>query len=72
MGQGVSALPHNSDVNLLRYRDGVIDFDAKISDGTLNLGMSQQKLDGTQVAGPSIDQCRFRASKAMCSKQARI
>jgi hypothetical protein len=40
--QSTSALPPKSDVNLFCYREGVVDLDAEISDGTLDLGMPQR------------------------------
>lgn len=39
--QSPSALPPKSDVDLFRYREGVIDLDAEIPDGTLDLGVPQ-------------------------------
>ena len=45
-GQSMSALPSTSDVNLLRYRERVIDLNAQISDGALDLGMAEQDLNG--------------------------
>jgi hypothetical protein len=40
--QSPSALPPKSDVDLFRYREGVIDLDAEIPDGTLKFGMAQR------------------------------
>jgi hypothetical protein len=37
----MSALAGTSDVNLLRYRERVIDLNAQISDGALDLGMAE-------------------------------
>jgi hypothetical protein len=48
---------------LFCYRQGVIDFDAEISDRAFDLGMPKQKLDGSEIAGPPIDQGRFCASQ---------
>lgn len=39
--QSLSALPQRSDVDLFRYREGVIDLYAEIPDGTLDLGVSR-------------------------------
>ena len=36
-GKASSALPCSSDVNLLSYGEGIIDFDAEIPDGALDL-----------------------------------
>jgi len=38
-GQSYSALPGSSDVDLFGYGERVIDFNAEISDGALDLGM---------------------------------
>src|SRR5690348_18252875 len=43
----VRLCPGSSDVNLLGYGEGIIDFNAEIPDGALDLGMSQQQLHGT-------------------------
>ena len=43
----VRLCPCSSDVNLFSYGKGIIDFNAKIPDGTLDLRMSQQQLHGT-------------------------
>ena len=43
----VRLCPGSSDVNLLRYGEGIIDFNTEIPDGALDLGMSQQQLHGT-------------------------
>jgi hypothetical protein len=43
----VRLCPCSSDVNLFSYGEGIIDFNAKIPDGALDLCMSQQQLHGT-------------------------
>jgi hypothetical protein len=63
IGQSMSALPGISDVNLFRYRKGVINLDAKISDGAFDLGVAEQKLHSTQVARAPVDQCRLGSSE---------
>ena len=45
-----------SDVDLLRDIEGVIDFKAEIPDCALDLGVSQQQLHGSHVTRPAIDQ----------------
>jgi hypothetical protein len=37
-----SARVFNSDINLFRYRQGVIDLDTEIPDGALDLGVPEQ------------------------------
>jgi hypothetical protein len=43
----VRLCPCSSDVNLFSYSEGIIDFNAQIPDGALDLRMSQQQLHGT-------------------------
>jgi hypothetical protein len=43
----VRLCPCSSDVDLFFYSECVIDFNAEISDGALDLRMSQQQLHGT-------------------------
>lgn len=38
----MSALPSISDVNLFRYLKGIVNLDAQISNGTFDLGVTQQ------------------------------
>ena len=59
MGRACPLCPDISDINLFRYCEGVIDLDAEITDRALDLGMPEQKLDGPEIARPSIDQRRF-------------
>lgn len=53
--QSASAPPPKSDVNLFCYREGVVDLNAEISDRTFDLGVPQKELDGSQIAGSSVD-----------------
>jgi hypothetical protein len=48
-----SALPPKSDVNLFCYHEGVVDLDAEISNGTLDLSMPQKELYGSQATVPT-------------------
>lgn len=50
-----------SDVYLLRDLDGIVDFDAQIAHGALDLRMPKQELNGAQIAGAAVDQDRLRA-----------
>ena len=44
----MSALPgHISNVNLFRYREGIIHLDAEVSDGTFDFGVAEQELHGS-------------------------
>jgi hypothetical protein len=60
-GRAGPLCPGISDINLFRYCQSVIDFDAEIADRAFDFGMSEQELDSPEIAGPSIDQGRFRA-----------
>ena len=51
--------------------EGIIDFNAQIPDGALDLGMSQQELHGTEIAGPTVDECRFGTSKRVRAEKLR-
>ena len=55
----MSALPPVSDVDLLGDCKRVVDFDAKVSNGALNLGVTQEKLDSPQITGAPVDQRRL-------------
>ncbi len=55
-GQNASALPQFSNVNLLGNCKRVIDLDTEISDGALDLRVTQQQLNSAKVPGPTIDQ----------------
>jgi hypothetical protein len=59
----MSALPGYSDINLFRYCQGVIHFDAEIPDRAFDLGMPEQKLYGPEISGPPVDQGGFCASQ---------
>ena len=65
MGRACLLCPGISDVNLFRYRQGVIYFDAQISDGAFDLGVAKQKLDGPEIASAPVDQGCLRASERM-------
>jgi hypothetical protein len=63
MGRACPLCPGDSDLDLLRDREGIIDRDAQVSDGAFNLGMAKQKLHGAQVASTSVDEGRFGSSE---------
>lgn len=62
-GQSMPALPSISDINLFRYRQGVIDLNAEIPDRAFDLCMPEQELDSPEIACPSLDQGRFCSSQ---------
>ena len=56
IGQSMSALPSRSDVDLLGDGESIIDLDAEIPDGALDLRVPQQKLDRPKVPCSPVDQ----------------
>jgi hypothetical protein len=63
-GRGTSALPlQGSNVDLLRYCKSIIHIDAEIPDSALYLGMTKQKLHGSQIPGAAVDERRFCSSQ---------
>jgi hypothetical protein len=55
-------LPLLLDFSLLRYLQCVIYLDPKVSNSALQLAMAKQELDGPQVLGSLVDQCRLSPS----------
>ena len=62
-GRACQLCPGISDINLFRYGQGVIHFDAQISDRALDLRMPEQKLDRPEIASSPVDKGSFRASQ---------
>ena len=48
-----------SNVDLLRYGEGIVHINAEIPHSALYLSVTKQKLDGAQIPGAPIDQCRL-------------
>ena len=46
MGRASPLCPGISDVDLFRYREGIINLNAEIPDGALDLGVAEQQLNG--------------------------
>ena len=60
----MSALPGISDINLFRYcQEGIVHFDAQISNRAFDLGVAKQKLDGPEIASATVDQGCLGASE---------
>ena len=51
--------PVPSNVDLLRYGEGIVHINGEIPGSALYLSVTKQKLDGAQIPGAPIDQCRF-------------
>src|SRR5690349_11941522 len=49
-GRACRLCPDISDVDLFRYREGIIYLNAEVSDGAFNLGVAEQELHGPQIA----------------------
>src|SRR6202048_1086949 len=64
--------PNTSDFDLLSDGKRIIDLDSEISDGTFHFLVAKQKLDRTQVAGPTVDQGRLRAAERVRGKDVRV
>src|SRR5205085_2220662 len=71
-GRACPLCPGISDINLFSDCQGIIYFDAQVSDRAFDLGMSKQKLNGPEVSGPPVDQGGFCASQRMGAKQPRV
>jgi hypothetical protein len=52
-----------SDVDLLSDLDRIVDLDAEIAHGAFDFGMSEQKLDGSQIPSSPVNQHRLRATQ---------
>jgi hypothetical protein len=50
---------------LFHYYQVVIDVNAEIPDRALDIRVSKQQLNGSQIAGPSVDQRRLRPASAI-------
>jgi hypothetical protein len=64
--------PGISDVNLFRYCKRVINFDAQIANGAFDLGVAEQKLDGTEIASAAVYERRLGSARRVCPKMARV
>ena len=61
-----------SDVDLLGDLDRIVDLDAEVAHRALDLRMSEQKLDRTEIARSSVDQHSLRVSERVRSELRRI
>ena len=55
-GRACPLRPDRSDINLFGYGQGIIDFNAQVSDAAFGFRVAEEQLDGSQVARTSIDQ----------------
>jgi hypothetical protein len=69
----LSALwPARSDVDLLGYRQSIVDIDAQIPHRALNLRMTEQELNGPEIACATVNQGRLRPPQRVCTVDVRI
>jgi hypothetical protein len=71
-GQSCPLRPGSSDVNLFCYRQGIVHFDAEISERAFDLGAAKQKLECPEIAGASVDQSSLGSSERMSSEKPRV
>ena len=72
MGRAGQLCPGSSDVDLPRYSESVVDLNAEITHGALDLSMAKQKLDGTHVAGSAINQRRLGSVERVRPDESRV
>src|SRR6266851_2077125 len=58
-GPAVATSSTRLHLSLLRDLQRVVDLDSEVSDGALQFAMAKEKLDGPEIPGPPVDQCRF-------------
>src|SRR5665213_1807275 len=61
----LSGTSRGSEFNLLGHREGVVDLDAKVPDGALQLLVTEEQLAGSQVASLLVDERHLRPAQAM-------
>jgi hypothetical protein len=57
--------PEASDLELLGNGKRIVDIDPEIPDRALDLGVTEQELDGSEIAGSPVDHRRLRATHRM-------
>jgi hypothetical protein len=55
LGRACPLCPGISDVNLFRYRERVVDLNAKISDGAFDFCVTEQELYRPQISSSTVD-----------------
>jgi hypothetical protein len=48
---------------LLHYRNGIINLDAEVSYGALDLGVTEEQLDSAQISGAPVNQRRLGSTQ---------
>ena len=57
-------------MNLFCYRECIVDVDPEIADSALDLGVAQERLNNTQIAGAAIDDGRLGSTRRMRPEEA--
>src|SRR5690242_8381173 len=70
----VAARAHTcrSNIDTLRDGEGVVHLYPEIADGALDLRVAEQQLDGSEIAGPPVDEGHLRAAERMGAIEPRI
>ena len=68
----MSVLPVISDFDLLSDRESIVHLDTEVANCALDLGVTEQKLNGPQVTGSSVDQGRLGPPERVRAKFQRI
>src|SRR5262249_2598692 len=58
-GRARPLCPGTSDINFLGNLNCIVDLNAQVADGALDLSVSEQKLDSTKIDGSAVDQGRL-------------
>jgi len=59
----MSAPPLRSDIHLFCYCDGIINLDAEVSYGALDLRVTEEQLDSAQISGAPVNQRRLGSTQ---------
>jgi len=55
MGRAGPLCPGNSDVNLFRYGECIINLDAEIPSSAFDFGVSEQELNSAEISSSAVD-----------------
>jgi hypothetical protein len=58
---------HRSELDLLRDCERIVDLDPEIANGALQLGVAEQQLNRSQVAGLSVNLSSLRSAQRVCA-----
>jgi hypothetical protein len=72
LGRARQLCPGNSDLDFFTDLNGIVNLDAKVANGALDLCVAQQQLDCTQIARSAVDQCGFRPPQRVRAELERV